>query len=206
MSGISKTRGRPPFYAYVQNGAQMSQKHLRFAISFADEIRPLIGKLNINAGEIEIPNGRDWLAREILYFAQTLVDVLFSTSSRVKSLSFWKDDLVIGLKEALANSFVHVEHEDGKVWVRWRTTEEAVTFEVVDEGANSFDLYTESSGKVVLDAFGEPLSGRGIGMSYIRRCADEADVIPIMTQDESQIRGHRVVLTKYFEFSPTTSP
>lgn len=181
--------------AYANN---MRQKHYKFALSFADEIGSMRNRLNINAGEIEIPNGRDWLAREIYEFAKTLIDILFFTSSRARSLNFWKEDLLVGLKEAMANSFVHVEHEEGKVWVRWRTSEEAVIFEVVDEGTNSFDLDTKSLGRVVLDAFGEPLSGRGIGMSYIRRAGDKAEVIAIMDEDGEQIVGHRVVLTKYF--------
>lgn len=193
MTGISKPKGMPPLSAYANN---MRQKHYKYALSFADEIGSIRGRLNINAGQIEIPNGRDWLAREIYDFAKTLIDILFSSSGRVRVLNFWKDDLVIGLKEALANSFVHVEHEAGKVWVRWRTSEDAVIFEVVDEGTNSFDLDTKSSGRVVLDAFGEPLSGRGIGMSYIRRAADKAEVIAIM--DGAHIVGHRVVLTKFF--------
>lgn len=109
MQGIPETNRKPPDNLAAQHRSSPQKLRPRregFAIGFADEISLLRDRLNIEAGEIEIPNGNEWLAREIYEFTQTFVDILFAFGE-MRSLGFWRDDLILGMKEAIANSIVH---------------------------------------------------------------------------------------------------
>lgn len=162
----------------------------RFSVGFADDLGRIKGKLPWRAGEIEIPSGNQWLAREIIEFAQGLVSALLA-KGKLADLGFWRDDLFLGLKEALNNSFAHAVRQTGRVWVRWKTDRTAFVLEVVDEGNRHFNLDAKSAGEIICDAVGDPLCGKGIGMGYIRRSADQVEVVPV------QPVGNKVVFTKY---------
>lgn len=170
---------------------------LRFpaiAIGFADEIGELRGRLSAMRGAILIPNGRDWLAREIRPFVSELCCQLF-TEPCWRSVSYWRDDIELGLQEALSNSFAHAVREKGNVWVRWRTAEREIAFEVIDEGDKPFGLDSRSSLREVSDALGNLLAGRGIGMQYIRRAADRVEVEPL-TGPSGRLLGNAVRFVK----------
>ena len=167
-------------------------------MGFADEVGALRGRLRLKCGQIEIPSGRDWLAREIYDFTQTLLDILLG-ETRNHALRTWREGFVLGLNEAICNSIVHAAWEQGTIWVQWRKMADRVIFEVVDEGSQPFNLHTPTSGIRVTDLIGHPLSGRGVGMGYIRKGADRVEVLPIRLSGGGTIQGHKVVFTKFTE-------
>lgn len=203
MAGITKTKPTlPPTVreSHVQLLTKTANRKSppKFAIGFADEIETLASRLDAKGGEIEIPNGNDWLVREIYEFSRTLTETLLDPN-KIKCGSFWKDDLLIGLKEALANSFGHAVRQGGKVWVRWTTNKEAFVFEIEDEGNIPFDTNSKSSLNPITDIVGDPLCGRGIGMGYIISSADMVEVVPIMSKNGERLFGNKMILTKYFK-------
>jgi hypothetical protein len=123
-----------------------------FPLGFADEVGALRGRLPAGKGAILIPNGREWLAREIRPFVNELVLILFDRPE-LQPLGHWRDDLELGLQEGLSNSFAHAVREKGRVWVRWQVDSKQAVFAVVDEGQRSFNLNTPSALKLILDAF-----------------------------------------------------
>lgn len=205
MIGIAQLKGIGQFYRAPEHGgnprglggrASGPRQIPKFAIGFPDELAEISGKLSIKGGEIEIPNGYDWLAVEIYNFAQELISILRNSAEFI-ILGYWERDMVMGIKEALRNSFSHAVRQGGKVWLRWELEDRKFIFEIIDEGKQRFNIGARSSGEQIRDQFGDPLAGSGLGMTFIQRCADEVRVVPLLSNESGNLIGNKVVIVKH---------